>query len=86
MSGRPKRLDKFSKIVLAKVFGQKKQSTIKLASRLTAAGHPVSKATVLGYLVKDLGCTAFVQRRVPKIREEQRKDRLKFCKDRRIGQ
>ena len=82
-SGRPKRLDKVSKIVLAKSLTKKRQSTRKLATRLTAAGHQVSKATVHRYLVRDLGCKAFVQRKVPKITEKQRKDRLKFCKDRR---
>ena len=62
---------------------KKRQSTRKLAARLTAAGHPVSKSTVHQYLVRDLGCKAFVQQKIPKITEKQRKDRLKFCMDRR---
>lgn len=82
-SGRPKVLDRVSKIVIAKSLTKKRQSTRKLATRLTAAGHPVSKNTVHRYLVKDLGCKAFVQRKIPKITEKQRKDRLKFCQDRR---
>ena len=49
-SGRPKRLDKVSKIVLAMSLTKKRQSTRKLVSRLTAAGHPVSKTTVHRYV------------------------------------
>ena len=82
-SGRPKVLDRVSKIVLAKSLTKKRQSTRKLATRLTAAGHQVSRNTVHRYLVKNLGCKAFVQRKIPKITEKQRKDRLKFCTDRR---
>ena len=53
-SGRPKVLDRVSKIVLAKSLTKKRQSTRKLATRLTAAGHQVSRNTVHRYLVKIL--------------------------------
>ena len=44
-SGRPKVLDRVSKIVIAKSLAKKRQSTRKLATRLTAAGHQVSRNT-----------------------------------------
>ena len=81
-SGRPKVLDRVSKIVIAKSLTKKRQSTRKLATRLTAAGHQVSRNTVHMYLVKNLGCKAFVQQKIPKITEKQRKNRLKCCRDR----
>ena len=81
-SGRPKVLDRVSKIVITKSLTQKQQSTRKLAARLTASGLPVSKNSVHRYLVKDLGCKAFVQQKIPKITEKQRRDRLKICIDR----
>ena len=81
-SGRPKVLDRISRIGIAKSLTKKRQSTRKLATRLTAAGHPVSKNSVHRYLVKNLGCRAFVRRKIPKISEKRRKDRLEFCKDR----
>ena len=72
-SGRPKVLDRVSKIVIAKSLTKKQQSTRKLATRLTAAGHQVSRNTVHRYFMKNLGCQAFVQRKIPKITENREK-------------
>ena len=56
-SGRPKKLSRVSKIVLAKSLTKKRQSTRKLAARLSAKGHACSK-DVRRYLVGELGAKA----------------------------
>lgn len=80
--GRPSVQTKVSKIVLSKSLTKKRQSTRKLARRLTANGHPMTHMTVHNYLVKNLGARAFKRRKIPRPSEENRKKRLKFCKER----
>ena len=81
-SGRPTVQTKISKIVLAKSLTKKRQSTRKLARRLTKSGHKMTHMTVRNYLVNNLGAKAFHRRKIPKLTEENRKNRLKFCKER----
>ena len=45
-SGRPSKLHRVAKIVIAKAVGKRRQSTRKLARRLTAKGYPISKDAV----------------------------------------
>ena len=58
-SGRPTVETKVSKLVLAKSLTKKRQSTRKLAERLSRSGHHMSHMTVHNYLTKRLGAKAF---------------------------
>ena len=58
-SGRPTVQKKVSKLVLAKSLTKKRQSTRKLAERLSRSGHHMSHMTVHNYLTKRLGAKAF---------------------------
>ena len=80
-SGRPKKLTRVAKIVIAKSLAKKRQTTRKLAARLSAKGHVCSKDTVHRYLTKDLGARAYRRRIVPKLSPLNISQRLKFCKD-----
>jgi len=79
-SGRPKILSRRAKIVIAKSVGKRRQSTRKLASRLTAIGEKCSAMTVHRYLAHDLGCKSFKRRKIPKLSEKNISDRKKFAK------
>ena len=79
-TGRPRILDRVSKIVLAKSLTKKRQSTRKLAKRLTAKGMKCSKDTVRRYLKRELGSKPFVRGKKPKLTEKQKKNRVNFAK------
>lgn len=81
-SGRPPKIGKVGKIVLAKSLAKNNQSSRKLADKLTRYGYPCSKDTVLRYWVNELGAKAYVRRKKPKITEKQRLKRLNFCRER----
>ena len=80
-TGRPKKLTRVAKIVIAKSLAKKRQSTRKLAAILSAKGHKCSKDTVYRYLTKDLGARAYRRCIVPKLSPLNISQRLKFCKD-----
>ena len=80
-SGRPKKLTRVAKIVIAKSLAKKRQTARKLAARLSAKGHVCSKATVHRYLTKDLGARAYRRPIVPKLSPLNISQRLNFCKD-----
>ena len=82
-SGRPKKLSRVSKIVLAKSLTKKRQLTQKLSARLSAKGHACSKDTVRRYLAGELGAKAYRRRVVPKLSPLNISQRLKFCRERR---
>ena len=60
-------MNRIYKIVVAKSLTENRQSTRKLAARLTAAGHPVSMSTLQRYMVKYLGCRPFLQPKYQKL-------------------
>ena len=81
-TGRPRKLTRVAKIVISKSLAKKRQTTRKLAARLSAKGHVCSKDTVYRYLTKDLGARAYRRCIVPKLSPLNISQRLKFCKDR----
>ena len=81
-AGRPSKISREAKIVIAKSLGKIRQSTRKLAKRITQKGHDISKSTVHRYLRKSVGATAFKRPKIPKLTQKQIENRLKFCKDR----
>ena len=78
-SGRPKILDRVAKIVISKSLTKKRQSTRKLAKRLTAKGMNCSKDTVRRYLKNDLGVRSYVRSKKPKLTQKQKEARVKFA-------
>ena len=60
--GRKPKLDRVSKIVIGKSLQKKGFSTRKLARKLTACGHPVSKSTVHKYLCNNIHAVPYVER------------------------
>ena len=72
-------LSRVAKIVLAKAVLKRRQSTRKLAKKLTEKGHPVSKTTVDNYMTECLGPNL---RRQPKLTEAQKRKRLAFSRER----
>lgn len=80
--GRKTVLTRVAKIVLAKAALKRRQSTRKLAKKLTAKGHPVSKTTVHSYLTKCLHLKPLKPRRQPKLTEAQKLKRLAFARER----
>ena len=81
--GRQTVLTRASKIVLAKVVQKRHQSMRKLATKLTAKGHPVSKTTVHNSLTKCPHLKAFKPRCKPKLIEVQKIKLLAFARERR---
>jgi transposase len=78
-SGRPSAISRVAKIVIAKSVGKRRQSTRKLASRLTQKGYPVSRESVRRYLKKDLGLKSISRPRKPFLTPRMREARLKFA-------
>ena len=81
-AGRPSKISRVAKIVIAKSLGKIRQSTRKLAKRLKQRGHEISKSSVHRYLKQTVGATAFKRPKIPKLTPKQIENRLKFCKDR----
>ena len=81
-SGRPTVQKKVSKLVLAKSLTKKRQSTRKLAERLSRSGHHMSHMTVHNYLTKKLGAKAFKRPKIPKLTKKHVQKRLNFCRER----
>lgn len=69
-SGRPTVMSKISKMVVSKSLTKKRQSTRKLAERLTRHGHAMSHTTVHNYLTQKLGVRSFKRCKIPKLTEE----------------
>ena len=80
-AGRPKKLSRVSKIVIAKSLGKRHKSTRSMAKKLTNMGNAVSKDTVHRYLTKDLKVHPYKRPKTPKLTEFHKKNRLTFCMD-----
>ncbi|KAI6656082.1 hypothetical protein LOD99_11328 [Oopsacas minuta] len=78
-SGRPPKIDRVAKIVIAKSLGKRRQSTRKLALRLTRRGCDVSHTSVHRYLRKSLGTTPFKRPRRPRLTLKLKKNRIEFA-------
>lgn len=81
--GRKSSVSRVAKIVMAKSVLRRGQSTRKLARRLTASGHPISKSTVHRYLRTSLKLKPIRPRLQPKLTELQKRKRLEFAMARR---
>ena len=82
-SSRPSALDQASKIVSANSLTEKRQSTRKLAKRLSSNhGHQSSHRTVQRYLLKNVVACAYRRTKIPKLTEEHVENLLKVCQDR----
>ena len=77
-TGRPKKLDRVSKIVISKSLGKSHKSTRNLAKKLTSMGNPVSKDTVHRYLTKEFSVYPYKRRKCPKLTAKQKDNRVKF--------
>lgn len=80
--GRKTVLSRVAKIVLAKATLKRRQSTRKLAKKLTEKGHPVSKTTVHHYMTKCLRLKPLKLRQQPKLTDAQKRKRLAFARER----
>ncbi|KAI6657159.1 hypothetical protein LOD99_15945 [Oopsacas minuta] len=78
-SGRPPKIDRVWKIVIAKSLGKRRQSIRKLALRLTRSGYDVSHTSVLRYLRKSLGATPFKRPRRPRLTLKMKENRIEFA-------
>ena len=81
--GRKPQLDRVSKIVIGKSLQKRGYSTRKLARKLSANGHPVSKSTVHKYLRETVHVIPYKPQVQPRLTDQQKKNRLLFCKERR---
>ena len=77
-SGRPKILNRVSRIVIKKSLGKRRQSTRKLAKRLTIKGNPISHMTVQCHLTQNLDARAYKRPKWPRIIDRIRENRLAF--------
>ncbi|KAI6661473.1 hypothetical protein LOD99_13346 [Oopsacas minuta] len=78
-SGRPPKIDRVAKIVIARSLGKRRQSTRKLALRLTRRGCNVSHTSVHRYLRKFLGTTPFKRPRRPRLTLKMKENRIEFA-------
>ena len=78
-AGRPKKLKRRSKIIIAKSLGKRHKSTRCIAKQITRTCAPVSKDTIHRYLTKDLGVRPYKRPKQPKLSAKQRENRLNFC-------
>lgn len=78
--GRKKILSTRAKVVIAKSIGKRRQSTRKLARRLTAVGETCSKSTVHRYMRSSLGVKSRKRPKKPKLSEKNIQDRYQFAK------
>ena len=78
-AGRPKKLNRRSKIMIAKSLGKRHKSTRLIATQITRTCVPVSKDTVHRYLRKDLQVRPYKRPKQPKLSSKQRENRLNFC-------
>lgn len=79
--GRKPSVHPVAKRVVAMSVTKRRQSTRKLAKRLTAAGYPISHTTVRTYLRENLKTFPYKPSKRPKLTEEQKKRRLNFAKE-----
>ena len=80
--GRKPSVHPVAKRVIAMSVTKRRQSTRKLAKRLTRAGYPNSHTTVRTYLRQNLNAKPYKLSKRPKLTEKQRNYRLKFAKER----
>ena len=78
-AGRPKNLNRRSKIIIAKSLGKRHKSTRFIATQLTRTCAPVSKDTVHRYLTKELRVRPYKRPKQPRLSSKQRENRLNFC-------
>ena len=74
--GRPSIHNKISKMVLRRSLPKRRQSTRKLAKRLSAKGHQIYQMTVHRYLVKNLVAKAMKRQKIPKLIPQHKNKRL----------
>ena len=80
--GRKPSVHPVAKRVIAMSVTKRRQSTRKLAKRLTRAGYPNSHTMIRTYLRKNLNAKPYKLSKSPKLAEKQRNYRLKFAKER----
>ena len=78
-AGRPKKLNRRSKILIAKSLGKRHKSTRFIAKQITRTCAPVSKDTVHRYLTQNLKVRPYKRPKQPKLSAKQRENRLNFC-------
>ena len=81
-SGRPPKFHRVAKIVIAKSVTKRRQSTRKLAKRITSMGYPITHTTVRRYLANSLGFKSYKRMKRPKLTNRQKENRLKFARER----
>ena len=85
-SGRPPKFQRAAKIAIAKSLTKRRQSTRKLARRITNMGYPITHTTVRRYLCKSLGAKSYKRPKIPKLTIRQKENRLRFAIIVKIGQ
>lgn len=79
-SGRPSVVGRVPKIIITKSIGKRRQSTGKLAKKLTKHGYPMHGTTVWRHMRKTLKLRPYKIRKVPKLTEKQKEARVEFAK------
>jgi transposase len=79
--GRPEKIHPVAKQVISLSVGKRRQSTRKLAARLTNKGYKISKETVRRHLKNNLGMNPYRQRKKPFLTCRHKKARIQFAKD-----
>ncbi|KAI6647471.1 hypothetical protein LOD99_12467 [Oopsacas minuta] len=75
----PPKINRVAKIVLKKSLGKRRQSTRKLALRLTRSGSNVFHMSVHRYLRKSLGVKPYKRPRKPRLTKKMKENRMKFA-------
>ena len=83
--GRKPKLDRVSKIVIGKSLQKKGFSTWKLARKLTACGHPVSKSTMHKYLHNNIHAVPYKPLLQPCLTDQRKKIGSSFVRNGAIG-
>lgn len=78
--GRPKTISRVAKIVISKSVGKRRQSTRRIATRLSNSGITISKSTVHRYLKGTLGLKSYKRPKKPRLTEKMKENRLKFAR------
>ena len=79
-SGLPPKIDRVAKIGITISLGKRRQSTRKIASRLTIGGCNVYHMSVHRYLRSSLGVISYKRPKRPRLTIKMRESRMKFAK------
>ena len=80
--GRPKLLNRVSKIIITKSLRKRGKSTREIARKLTNKGYCISQTAVHRYLRFDLGVKSFKRPKRPRLTDKMKMTRMTFAQTR----